>query len=64
MGGVCEAVGLCPLRYLHVNGGTRFAKHWNGVHPGRRARRARRAAEKGETGGKGGNPGYWPERSP
>lgn len=52
------------LEQLHANGGTRFARRWNGVRPGRKVRRARRAAGKGETGGKGGNPDYWPERSP
>lgn len=49
---------------LHVNGGTRFARRWSGVRPGRRVRRARRVAGKGEKGGKGEYPDYWPERSP
>lgn len=59
-------MGECKsdLRYLHVNGGTRFVRRWNGVHLGRRVKRAKRVAGKGESDGKGGNPDYWPERSP
>ncbi|KAK1876968.1 Olfactory receptor 2AG1 [Dissostichus eleginoides] len=35
-----------PVRYLHANGETRFARRWSEVRPGRKVRRARRAAGK------------------
>ncbi|KAA8585149.1 hypothetical protein FQN60_003843 [Etheostoma spectabile] len=41
-----------PVRYLHANGETRFARRWSGDRPGRRVTTARMAAGKGETGEK------------
>lgn len=55
---------MCDFKYLHANGETRFARRWNGVHPGRRVRRVRRTAERDEVDEKGGNPDHWLERSP